>query len=251
MSNLVFAGWRALLQRNIQTAREGVFTVLSSLRTSANGAFEALTGAPAPGRSWSAVMAHDHTESGGGAVLPRGVIWNCDNGIGDGWEWSVPNTAVPLGTPVSYFYDFANAADTRRPTFYCPVTDGIHSLKLNLLSSDCALEGRLIVFIENDYTLGSNTIDFRIFNEDTQTASSTQQVTIGTGSSSKDVVQVSFGDIPLNTTSGWHRYTLEVACDHQCTLRVQSLVIAETRETSQPATAGQYRYNSVSATTRN
>jgi len=248
MSNLVFSGWRALTQRSIQIGREGVFTVLSSLRTSANGAYEALTGAPAPGRGWRAAQAHDHTESGGGAVLPRGVIWNTDNGLGAGWEWAVPNTVVPLGTPVSYFYDFTNSADTRRPTLICEVTDGINNTKTNRLSSDCVLEARLIVYIQNQYALASNTVDFRFYNEQTSDASSYQSATIA--ASSSDVVELSFGDIPLNPTSGTHEYTLEVTCDYQCTLRVQSLVIAETRESSQPASAGSYVYDSVQATTR-
>ncbi len=99
--SLTFSGWRELSASAITIAREGVFTILTRVRTSANGAFEALTGASAPGRSAKSAMSHDHTESGGGAVLPRGVVWNQDNGDGDGWEWIIPLASAPIALPAT------------------------------------------------------------------------------------------------------------------------------------------------------
>lgn len=243
---LVFSGWRALVERPIQVAREGAFYLLSGLRTSINGAYEGLTGAPAPGRAWAAVMAHDHTESGGGAILPRGVVLCLDNGQGDGWEWTPPGIYLPMADK-TYFHDLANDTPTRAPTFRLYTTDGIHNGKTNLLGSDCCLEARMVVQLEELSAL-PNTIDFKFRNEVTQATSSTQ--TVNLSGSQVDTVELSFGDIPLSSQSGLQEYSLLVGADYAVRLRLQSLVIAETRESSQPESAGANLYDSVAATTR-
>lgn len=245
--SLIFSGWREMSAEAVNIAREGVFTILSRARVSANGAFEAIAGSPAPGRSAAAVMAHDHTESGGGAILPRGVVWNMDNGDGDGWEWIIPLASAPI-TEESYFYSFANAADTRVPTLRLWTTDGINNTRNNGFGDPCALEGKMIVYLKNDNGANSNDFTFKFRNESTLELS--DAVTQNIAASSDDVVELSFGEIPLSRTSGLQELTLLVTSDYHGKIRLQSLVIAETRETSQPVSGGAYRYNSTIATTR-
>ena len=244
---LVFSGWRELSAEAIAIAREGIFTILSRVQTSTNGLYESLTGAPAPGRSGRSAMAHDHTESGGGAILPRGVVYCLDNGDGDGWEWIVPLASAPI-TDEAYFYDFSAAADTRVPTLRLWTTDGINSTKTNRASNDCALEGKMIVYLKDNHGALPNDFTFKWRNEATGATSTgaTQSIATGPG----DVVELGWGDIPLAQTSGLQELTLLVSATKHGEIRIQSLVIAETRETSQPVSAGGNRYNSATATTR-
>jgi hypothetical protein len=244
---LVFSGWRALVERPIEVAREGAFYILSGLRTSLNGAYEGLTGAPAPGRSWRAVMAHDHTESGGGAILPRGVVLCMDSGEGAGWEWQPPGIYLPM-TDKTYFHDLQNDVPTRTPTFRLYTTDGIHSGKTNLAGNPCELEARATMYVEDRGGAG-NSVDFKFRNVATGATSSTQTVTIS--ALAKDTVTLVFGDLPLRNASGLQEYELLVGCGSSAiTLRLQTLVIAETRESSQPESKGANLYNSSAATTR-
>lgn len=243
---LVFSGWRALVERPIQVAREGAFYILSGLRTSLNGAYEGLTGAAAPGRGWRAVMSHDHTESGGGAILPRGVLLSLDSGQGDGWDWQPPGIYLP-DADMTYFHDLANDTPTRFPTFRLYTTDGIHSGKTNLLGSACCLEARAVIWLEERSGTG-HTIDFFFRNEATGADSTYASVTLS--ASQIDTVVLTWGDIPLDSVSGLQEYTLRLGASQAFSVRLMSLVIAETRESSQPASAGANLYNSTEATTR-
>ena len=65
-----------------------------------------------------------------------------------------------------------------------------------------------------------------------------------------DTVVLTWGDIPLDSVSGLQEYTLRLGASHAFSVRLMSLVIAETRESSQPESAGSNLYNSTEATTR-
>jgi hypothetical protein len=151
-------------------------------------------------------------------------------------------------TDKTYFHDLANDTPTRTPTFRLYTTDGIHSGKTNLAGNPCELEARATMYVEDRGGAG-NSVDFKFRNVATGATSSTQTVTISP--SATDTVTLVFGDLPLRNASGLQEYELLVGCGSSAiTLRLQTLVIAETRESSQPESKGSNLYNSSAATTR-
>ena len=240
----VFSGWTPLHQRLIQISQPATFHILNNVYTDLNGMREWLTGAPTAGISVQSVEGHDHTETGGGAILPRGLVDGFDQGENDSTNGYMKEID---GTEVDTWFDAGDDVLELDSHFYPHITDGIHSGKTNNSSAACTLKAHLVFYAQNDGVL-SGSFRCRLKNLDTGATSSVVTQSLGVGSN--DIDWKTITDVPLNPESGLHRYKLQFLGTRAGVMRVFACQLYETRDQSQPASDGDYRYNETGATDR-
>ena len=241
----VFAGWTKLNQGLVHTARPCTFHILNNLYTNTNGLREFVTGAPTRGIQVQTVEGHDHTERGGGAILPRGRLDGFDHGENDstnGYMKEIDGTEVD----VWYYADEDNDIGLDAHLFP-EVTDGIHAGKNNNSSNPCTLVAHIFFFAQND---GGVTGSYRVRLKNMDTGDTSSHQTLSVGAGGDDVNWLEITDVPLNDESGLHRYKLQVLGTVAGVMRVFACTVFETRSESQPASSGSYRWNESGATDR-
>ena len=234
MSGYIFKQNSTLDHEDIQTGSKGKGSILSKLYGKINAMYEHLTGTPAPGSGSRSMVGHDHTAFGGGAILPRGMALCMDHGS----NYPLLPNAMGLGFSSVSSWTNENLV-AYSPALKTYITEGINSDTLNNLGMPCTLEGKMLLFCDNPAGLAGNAVfSVQIVNRETNTACLTISKTIAAGSSSLTWENVLF--LPLGS-GGWQEYDILTSCTHpgnNCTINICSLVLVESYENTQPASAG-------------
>ena len=225
---LIFRGFPELL-RHLRAIGSPASTLIpTKLQVAANGLFEVLLQAPAPGSQQLLVIGHDHGE-GGGVPLSRGQLYCWDDGDDNARHLkTLDNTAGNL-------YDTWYEITGREYTFGAWVSPGVDSNNDSESSAPCALEARLLVDTYNPS--GTASPRLRVSNLTTQTTSS--ELLLGSGVRQELITTIPCKEGVRNL------FNVEIKASANATVRVLAFNLAETKGTSQPASAGSTAYSSV------
>jgi hypothetical protein len=243
MADLVLSGWNPQDYRRTHIGRQGLYNVGLSVANSTNAIYESLFGRAAPGASRATVMPHDHTEEGGGAIVPRGRIWGFDHGYKeDGWEYEFSSGhGGNTGIEQEMFPDRPDA------DFWVDPTSGINGSKTNLSGNPCTLVAGICMWsLNSSGALAS--FRFRLKNVETNAVSS--WATMSMSAYDKRTKQLRILDVPLSPINGRQGFRVEVEGTESGIVRIFALSIYETREQSQPASEGSHLYDSVAGSSR-
>lgn len=247
----VFSTWTGLRHALIQNAKAGGHQLLTLLNANTNGLYEAMTGLPANGLTNVSIQPHDHTEEGGGAVLPRGKIGGFDYGPplasaeGYGVEFDAGDVATASYILAGGHAFAGNGIGSQIPAM---VTSGIDSTKTNVGGvNPCTLRALALVSFKNA-SLSAMTANILLQNESTLGTSTATSVSIPASSTVTKWIEIA--GIPLSTQSGLHFFRVAFLLDQVGFGNVSSVQIYETRADSQPESAGTALYDSVTAQAR-
>ena len=251
----VFKSWSQLRHEAIQIAAEGTTGIFSAFYAGINALYEAVQGTRAPGTGSQTIQGHDHTGSGGGAIMPRGSVFCFDNGgdmasVANYWGKS---SSVATADPWDYDTPFPDAS-RGKCDFWIHVTDGVDGTLNNNSATASTLEAQALIYTEKNANGGGDlTTKFKITNLDTGTSSTEiTQTTSGSGAQTS-IAWFNITDIPIGR-GGWQEYKMQTNVDYASTpisqsliVRVLALNIVESRAYSQPASAGANLFDSIAA----
>jgi len=222
----IFSSYGVLSQEKIQIAQR-----LSSLRGglaygATNALFELISGANPPGAQQILFKPHDHCWHG--VSLARNSQFSFARS-------TLAATWILTCTLANTYYHFdRNGSATQFthdqgvPDIMLYVTPGIDSIELNVASSPCCLEARIVVYASAGIT------DIRIHNRNTKSASVPVQTT-----TSGSVVRLStITNIPCRG-GVWNPLDIEIKNDTAgAQVEILDVNIVETRGASQPLSNG-------------
>ena len=252
---LIFKGWTQLATEAAQIAKEGAAYIGTNLYGSLNALYESLTDSAAPGSSTQTFAGHDHTGTGGGAVLGRGSVFCFDTGS------NYSNTAAKFwhvqkaaGWTVA---QGSMSGNRLGGDVHIYVTDGISQYVNNNSGNPCTLEAQVLLYGNNFVVGGSGSrdveIDFTI--ENNITGDSCTAATMTLTSNTDSLAWFNITDIPVGN-GGWQSFTLNSSCTTtgsgtgQIDFKVCALNIVESRTYSQPASEGANTFDSSTARNR-
>ena len=192
--------------------------------------FELLTGAPPPGDS--SVIFQPHTHDGeNGVAIPRGTVWCWDGGENTNWRWTTNNTGGGYwrSDMQGSGLHCGSANDGYPANLYLFGSPGVDSSLTAVSTSPVQLEVKLF-YETNNPALSS----IQLRNRTTGTYSALTSLPNSTG----------WISLTLDTKGGvWNAIDVEAFPHSPATsaiITVYALVIAETRATSQPQSAGSH-----------
>lgn len=250
---IIFKGWTQLATEAAQIAKEGAAFIGSNLYGSLNALYESLTDTPAPGSSTQTFSGHDHTGTGGGAVIGRGSVFCLDTGSNYSnlatKFWHIQKTA---GWTVA---DGSMSGNRLGGDIHIYVTDGINQYTDNNSGNPCTLEAKVLLYARNYFSSGLRTADFKFGITNNITGDSCTDTTISFTTSTDSLAWYTITDIPVGN-GGWQSFTLTSSCTlggagvGQLDLKVCALNIVESRAYSQPASVGANTFDSATARNR-
>ena len=222
----VLVGFTALLNEAVQIGVRGNLTIALNLFKCINGLWEASHALAAPGSNTIHIQPHDHTDTGGGVSLPRGVAYSWDTG--DAQDTFTQAIAAP---------DTWTDLSGRTIGFKAYVSDGIGSDIVSVVggSTKCFLEAWVCIECTNG-TIGDSV---RVRNLIRGENSSSIAVTT-------TAQWLQFTDIPC-TPGSWNDFAVQVATTSAgtSTFYGYAFIMAEIRDTSQPNSSASTTFSSV------
>ena len=223
------SGWDILKQERIRIANKAQGLIASSLQAAANGLYEAIAAAAAPGSEKLFIQPHDHGRNGG-TPLARGSHWTYYGAAASAWGISIPVSGAFYWK--SFEADATKAlVDEVSPVNLClDVPIGLDSSKTAVSGASCAYEAKARVYLPAS---ANTAIDFKFFNATTGTSSDVQ-----TATAFNAVSLLHFTAIPIR--GGIRNQILFAAQANNAAIDVDILTlnICSSRNYTQPLTAG-------------
>lgn len=230
---MTISGLAVLDHESHRISRPQSSVIAARMAATLHALHEITTGRPPTGRGGALFRPHSHMD-GIGVSIPRGVICAYDSGEQPSWSWAggpgvwlrrpVPPGIAPSPTDAS--------GDLLPPDMLAYVTPGIDSTRTAILGGPCYLEAMVYA----KCSIAAASLRFR--NRDTSLIpAGAYSSTLVIAGGPPAVGWLHFVDIPC-VGGAWNRLDIEVDAANIYTIEILSVVIAETRAVSQPASAG-------------
>lgn len=233
-------------------AKRGASALGAKMFSYTNAIFEKLIGSSPPGGQSLSFFPHDHGYNGG-VPIARNNLYSFDTMSPDRWQVSVD------AIDTWYRHDRGDSdyacPDTSPPDRYGPpnfmvyVSPGIDSSKVNLKAGGtnyCKLEAKMLFKVNSGFLYD---YEIRFYNRTTQTYSSIQGGTIGAANYLLETwSSEGANDDGLPCRQGvWNEFDVECRSDTHPGdyISIFQLIVSETRQSSQPVSAGANVYDSA------